>query len=254
MTTIGLKFTILLLVMASCSNNDPKINVDFLVENIQHLNDSLVPDFLNNKLPRNWYEISEDYIKQEYPEFEIKADDSIKKIIVPSLNISTQAFTELNQKTLFENLTKGSFGLDNSLLLVFTNDKLRLKFTIQEYKELQQFGLSFDDAGNYLCNTDINTFEDAQLFFKISITDQNTLYPIPGIIFIKNNIFQVYSPNGRIYPISDIYKLLFDEKDKFDNYLNSLINWHTKFIWGERIYPPSLNSIHQFWWCIYTNA
>ena len=110
--------------------------------------------------------------------------------------------------------------LDNSYLMLFKNDSLQIIFTIKEGYGMGKDGIYTSDANDYLRNIDLNTLKQANLLFKINLTNGSGTFPIPGIVLKSENKLEIISADGKIFPIQEFYKVNWKTIDEFDHYIS----------------------------------
>jgi hypothetical protein len=206
-----------LLAFLNCKNKTEVIDHSFIRNEFNQVKNNEIPIYLKNRFPNNWYDRNIKNIVKDSPSFKINNFDSLEYLIVPSLNIPINIFEDYKGNFL-SYLSKGKIELNNSKLLIFENDSLLLKFTLKDGNGInnKRDGLYSSEYSSYLRETNFKLFEQSELYYKISITDGTAIFPIPGIVFEKNNDMKIISSDGRIYPIEELHKLSWKTSEDFD--------------------------------------
>ena len=222
-------FIAIALLFLMC-NNKHKVEID-----LQHINshfskmkNSDIPFFLENDFPKNWYRNNEVFILEDNPDFQIRNFDSLKFIIIPSLNIPVNELAGYEDNILGY-FTKGEMSVYNAgELLVFENDTLRLKFNIR-YAEIDgtlRRAFNKSDFSAYLKNTHISMFEEADAYFNVNIISNfGAIFSLPtGTFILKDKSFSVLMPAGKVYDIDNMHKLFFETENEFNKYMKNLVS------------------------------
>jgi hypothetical protein len=207
-----------------CTNKKVDFNEELLKKEFNQVSSFKIPEYFQTKFPSNWFERNKDIILRYNPSFKIANFDSLEYLLVPSMNIPVEALENYNGN-LFSYLNTGKLAVNNSELLVFENDAMLIRFTVRDGYGVGRDGISISDNHEYLKNINRNILINANLYFKITLTQNTAIFPIPGIIFEKNNKFKVLASNGKVFPVSEIYKLLFSSQKDFDHYINNIVEF-----------------------------
>jgi hypothetical protein len=223
---IGLSTLTILLFIAGCSNKKNKYEIPKKVINNKILKlDSLNASLVNLLKPiesTNWVSEYKSVIIRENPEFKLDSNKVLNYWVVPMLIIPGNVLVKdsINLLKYFEDAT---LTFEDATCYVIENDIPVAIFQMNNTSGRGETEFSPSLFGNYIRDEKIESAKKSKLYFKIGIKDETGLTFFPGIVFLSDNKFKVlcYEDNT-IYPIKEIYRTLFSDKESFIGFINRI--------------------------------
>lgn len=215
-------YALLPVVFFMCKHEKSQHNFELIETDFMRFKTHEIPVYIEHKLSPYWFERYKENILKSNPLFKFEHLDSLKYIIVPSINIPIEELKNYRTNIL-DYLNKGELSINNGQLLVFDNDSLLLKFFIIDGVSNSRDGISKSDFNKYLKKTTLNIFNHSDVYFNITITDGTSIFPISGIFIKKNDEYNVMSPNGTLYSLDEMFKPFYKNQKEFDNFIKNIV-------------------------------
>ena len=218
----SLLFTFLLSGISAQTLTLDEANCQTIKHDFDSLQESIIPLFIEKGISDDWYVQNTQIIIEENPAFKIDDMDSLKYLIIPSLNIPVIHLQGYGQK-IFDWFDKGKLTIDRGDLLVFEHDRLIAKFNISNNKGRNR--LIHESFSQDMLKISISSFKKADFYFKVAISDLDStgLFPISGTLLVTDRKLTILSGNKIVTNPNNIHPSLFETEEEFNNYVSKIV-------------------------------
>ena len=203
-----------------CKKHDIKVFKDAAVS-FDSIQTKYTSEYILTRFLPNWREFYKKTILVKNPDFSLDLLDSVDFLVIPALNIRALD-VDIPVNDLSDVIPYGNLSIKNSLVLVINNQCIVGIF-------INDRGLNPLSFSPNLKNMNLEALRDAEFFYTVYITSEKAISSIPGIIYYKNNEFNLIYNNGEKMPLSQQYSLLFNSQDKFKRFISKTIETHKKY-------------------------
>lgn len=226
-TMLRIAFYLFIILFFSCRSESTTVDYEKLSYDFIAFKEFLLPDYMQYRLDYEQLDVYLNEIRKMNVGLLTGSVDSIECLIVPAINIPINKLKDYSGN-LFDFLNYGEMAINNSELLIFENDSLRLKFIVKDGLGELRDGISELDFNEYHTKIPKHFFQEIDFYFSLRLTQNTGVFPIPGIVYCKDNQLKIITANGAKINVEELYQTLFRSKEEFDKYITNIVRYSTR--------------------------
>lgn len=221
-------FIQLIIILSSCKQKDVALDHEKMITDFSIFQEIVLPDYLQNRFDPEQLGAYLNELKITHAGLFSDSDDSIEYLIVPAINIPIHRLDDYSGN-LLDFLKYGEMAINNSELLIFELDSLRLKFLVKDGLGELRDGFSELDFNLYPYKIPKKIFQESDAYFSLRLTQNTGVFPIPGIFLNRDKQLKIITPEGNIIEVEELYQTLFENREDFDQYIRNIVTYSKKF-------------------------